>query len=58
MEGAIGDAEQRFRLRIVSVLAVTFKERQSCDKITFLQEVIGIWQPKLFLLLLKNKRVC
>ena len=45
MEGAIGDAEQRFRLCIVSVLAVTFKERQGCDEITLLQEVVGVWQP-------------
>lgn len=45
MEGAICDAEQRFCLRIVSVLAVTFKERQSCDEITLLQEVVGVWQP-------------
>ena len=43
MKGTISDAKQRFRLRIVSVLAVAFKERQSCDEITLLQEVVSIW---------------
>ena len=45
MEAAISDAEQRFSFRIVGVLAVTFKERQSCNEITLLQEVVGVWQP-------------
>ena len=58
MKGTISDAKQRFRLRIVSVLAIAFKERQSCDEITFLQEVVSVWQPELFLLLNSDKRAC
>ena len=45
MEGAIGDAEQSPDLGVVGVLAIALKKSERRDKITFLQEVVCVWQP-------------
>ena len=51
MEGAICDAEQRFCLRIVSVLAIAFKQAEGRDEVSLLHKVSGLGQPELLLLL-------
>ena len=51
MEGAVCNAHEGSELRVMGILAVALKEAQGSDEITLLEEVTGVWEPHLFLLL-------
>ena len=44
MEGAVCNSHQGPDLGVMSVLAITLKEAQSCNEVSLLQEVSCIWQ--------------
>lgn len=54
VESAVGNTEKSSGLGIVSVFAIALEEGKGRQKVTFLQEVVGIWQSEL-LLGLKSK---
>ena len=51
VEGAVGDSEKSSSLGVVSVFTVALEEGKGRQKVTFLQEVVRIWQLELLLLL-------
>ena len=51
MECAISDAEEGFSLGVVGVFAIALEEGKGRQKVTLLQEVAGVWQSQLLLLL-------
>ena len=51
MEGTVGDAKEGLSLGVVGILAIALEKSKCRHEVALLQEVAGVWESELLLLL-------